>query len=1015
MRTACIYNPNNKTSTGSKGDFTFNGPKTNADTDNTTATRENRDATARCGTPTITGYSTTITGSSAPTLHSGYSATNTGYSAPTIHSGYSAPNTSHSASTTGYTATSTGHSAPTSQLGYTATNTGHSAPTNHQFRPRQMGRGSDATTTTSLFAGTSKEKEGSESPRQNARGLGGRIRDDNTSGRGTHQARGAKNPLENTAKAVFGRNNSAVAEHAGTHDPFPGAPRVGVTRGVRAQEGYLRLVRGHGGPVLVGPPGRGQRTGSGSEPNLQGASKSIELSRKRSRRKTGDSSSDSERDGTCSDTSRRNHETPRNSTAPGVRVGSADWGCHAPSKSTHRSTRGPSDKHNVHNSPVSEGQDDTQKGTLYPPHPTQGPYVRACPSAAFAGRRDVPSIVTFCSDGYGSDTFPETDPTSPSESKRNPISVVDSQRGAPRDGEMRRKFCAHAPPQPSCYPRASQQVPRVGDLELGRGARNGQSTNDTSALGRRRWRKYRLKGVANPLWPIQMKNVEPLNLDLIIHDMPPDEQVRVRKLWEYFSPERLSKVPTTGPSVIELTDAQVRFLIGCGLFVKMPSNTIIGPKMRIFLVPEYHKERFRLIIHTIDINSDTEMEYTADVDFEFLDVMISGHLSDELYVFQNDAKAYYHQFTLPTNSRRYFSFEVPGHGILALATVATGQRQCVELAQRVSKFLLELAKRFEPRLSRVAAYVDNFKGGAKEIAVAKAGAGALRIIAAHYGVSLNDDTPSISQEFEHRGVKFTYGPDKRLVARLSAKTTAKLHQLHSEFPQMSPWDVLRLEEAFGLMIYASCILAIALAPRYLVFKLMRRRMQQVALGTIVQNAPARVWPCTIATWHQWMKDIVEHEGRHAIPQRAATHTLITDASLEGFGGILFNDSTGRATSFGSTWAAAGVDATNLHINGLEMRALVLTARRLVPRGTTVRILVDNTSVMYAVRKERSQSYELNQGVIALCDWFEVDSINYIKSEENPADALSRGLPLREKLLVKATEKGQRNGKVEGAA
>jgi hypothetical protein len=38
-----------------------------------------------------------------------------------------------------------------------------------------------------------------------------------------------------------------------------------------------------------------------------------------------------------------------------------------------------------------------------------------------------------------------------------------------------------------------------------------------------------------------------------------------------------------------------------------------------------------------------------------------------------------------------------------------------------------------------------------------------------------------------------------------------------------------------------------------------------------------------------------------------------------------------------------------------------------------------------------QSYELNQGVIALCDWFEVDSINFIKSEENPADALPRGL------------------------
>jgi hypothetical protein len=96
-------------------------------------------------------------------------------------------------------------------------------------------------------------------------------------------------------------------------------------------------------------------------------------------------------------------------------------------------------------------------------------------------------------------------------------------------------------------------------------------------------------------------------------------------------------------------------------------------------------------------------------------------------------------------------------------------------------------------------------------------------------------------------------------------------------------------------------------------------------------------------------------------------------------------------------------------------ALVLTARRLVPQGTKVKIMVDNTSVMYAVRKERSSSYELNAGVIALCNWFEVDSIDYIKSEENPADALSRGQPLQPQLLVKAIEMGQRNGKVEGAA
>jgi hypothetical protein len=157
-----------------------------------------------------------------------------------------------------------------------------------------------------------------------------------------------------------------------------------------------------------------------------------------------------------------------------------------------------------------------------------------------------------------------------------------------------------------------------------------------------------------------MKHVAPLDLEAIIRDMRQDEQARMRKLWEYFSPERLSKVPTTGQSIIELTDKQVLFLLECGLFVTMPAGTPLGPKMRIFLVPEYHKKRFRLIIHTVDINSHTEKEYVSEVAFELLDEMIEGHLREPLHVFTNDAKAFYHQFTLPAASRRYFSFDVPG-------------------------------------------------------------------------------------------------------------------------------------------------------------------------------------------------------------------------------------------------------------------------------------------------------------------------------------------------------------------
>ncbi len=105
-------------------------------------------------------------------------------------------------------------------------------------------------------------------------------------------------------------------------------------------------------------------------------------------------------------------------------------------------------------------------------------------------------------------------------------------------------------------------------------------------------------------------------------------------------------VPKSGPSVIELTDKQVQYLIGVGLFIRMKSGTPIGPMMKIFLVPEHHKRRFRLTIHTVDINQADD-RYTANVNFEEPQEMLQFHKETAHYVAQNDAAAYYHQFAPP--------------------------------------------------------------------------------------------------------------------------------------------------------------------------------------------------------------------------------------------------------------------------------------------------------------------------------------------------------------------------------
>ena len=100
--------------------------------------------------------------------------------------------------------------------------------------------------------------------------------------------------------------------------------------------------------------------------------------------------------------------------------------------------------------------------------------------------------------------------------------------------------------------------------------------------------------------------------------------------------------------------------------------------LHIFLVPEHHKQRFRLIVHTVDINNHTS-DYEASVTFQQLDTMIEEHLCDDGHVFTNDATAYY-QIPLDEEAQSFYNFEFGGR-MLTITSIPTGQRQCVDLAQ----------------------------------------------------------------------------------------------------------------------------------------------------------------------------------------------------------------------------------------------------------------------------------------------------------------------------------------------
>jgi hypothetical protein len=219
-----------------------------------------------------------------------------------------------------------------------------------------------------------------------------------------------------------------------------------------------------------------------------------------------------------------------------------------------------------------------------------------------------------------------------------------------------------------------------------------------------------------------------------------------------------------------------------------------------------------------------------------------------------------------------------------------------------------------------------------------------------------------------------------------------------------------LEKIFGLLIYASYVLAIPMHTRYYAFKLVRRRFSLLAKD-LLPGDEARIWPSTYHVWKEWVDNIVTHPGRQARTKIDPNYILITDASQKGYGGIVFplHSSQNQIRTHSGSWQNANVDPSRFHINELEMKALVLCADMLVPRGARLIVLVDNTTVLHTVEAGRSRNYTINNAIGQLRSKFSVEQIKYIRSEENPADNLSRAgkdtsLTFQDRqLLVKAVK------------
>lgn len=474
--------------------------------------------------------------------------------------------------------------------------------------------------------------------------------------------------------------------------------------------------------------------------------------------------------------------------------------------------------------------------------------------------------------------------------------------------------------------------------------------------------------------------------------------------WQFFLPPQLSRLQKTGHTKIDLNKKDLQLLIESGLFIpfEQPIGESKGLKMRIFAVPEKMVEssegtitgRRRFIIHTIDINDQTDCPSTKFAEFES---MISEGVRG--YWWTNDASAYYHQFPLPPESQEFYAFDSP-FGILTLASIPTGQRHCGGAAQCVSKFLLRKTTENETtsnpnRYVFTEAYIDNFRSIHETREEAIKSAEVFDDMAKKYNITMNETLESmissIDKPKEFRGVLF----DGQSVG-ITDKTKTKLKHCQRSLENASRWTFEEIDSVFGLLIFASTIVQIDLSQYFYVYKFMRRRHQQQNKFNLSRKLNAKIWPSIIGpnagTLTRWIEELIPSQRRYPLLPTSGIPVLVTDASLLGWGAMLFLNH--RVVWCGGQWEQEDFlgsnDPSGSHrcIAYLEALAVLKGLSNLCSDSPCIHVVIDNTAIIGSLLRRRSTSFHINKLIHQIARW-RIASITYVLSESNPSDPISR--------------------------
>jgi len=260
-------------------------------------------------------------------------------------------------------------------------------------------------------------------------------------------------------------------------------------------------------------------------------------------------------------------------------------------------------------------------------------------------------------------------------------------------------------------------------------------------------------------------------------------------------------------------------------------------------------------------------------------------------------------------------------------------------------------------------------------------------VAAEFRVDINEDLEEREgcdpTKYEFLGLLFDH----------SNRTMDIAPHIRTKIQQIDPQHDGSLRSflaTYGLLCFASMALRIPRCDFYFATKFLRRR----ASARAKLDEPARLWSSCKSAVAQWRECILGRapQSYQELKGRYTTY-IFTDASNCGYGAIRYCES-GRTEVLSGKWKGGMKKA---HINVKEAKALYIALSSFKLRWADIHVVVDNTSVVFALRNACSKSFRLNKILLRILHLnLRILSVSYIQTNANPADWLSR---LNRKLFV----------------